>query len=407
MASYYRRKNGTYCVRVSNGCKDGKQELISTTYKPPESFSEKEIKRGVEEFARLFEASVHSGLYVPGKRNEIQINPFGMTLNTFVKEHYFKNAEGRFSPNTLVFYCSVSEDIILPSFGKLRLTDITSRHQQALIDYLSTSGSRSDKGNDKPLSASTVKRYSTVFSSIMTMAHQMGFIEENPFKKGAVRYPKIKKESTKAYDRNEASIFIEGLENEPTMTKVLLMTSLLMGLRRGEVVALKWEDVDFKNNSISINKSAYKVKGQPQSLKAPKSQNSIRTVYFSKTYRKSLEEWKIEQSKLRTKAGKKWEDQGFIFTNETGEMISIYAPTDICSDYEKRIGLRHLKFHGLRHTCGSLLANNGTDLETIKAVFGHESIRTTEQYLTPYNHSKRKAADLMESILNKESEVTD
>jgi integrase len=88
-------------------------------------------------------------------------------------------------------------------------------------------------------------------------------------------------------------------------------------------------------------------------------------------------------------------------------MISIYAPTDICSDYEKRIGLRHLKFHGLRHTCGSLLANNGTDLETIKAVFGHESIRTTEQYLTPYNHSKRKAADLMESILNKESEVTD
>ena len=89
MASYYRRKNGTYCVRVSNGWKDGKQELISATYKPPKDFTEKEIQRGVKEFAELFEASVHNGLYIPGKRNKNVINPFGMTVGTFAAEHYF------------------------------------------------------------------------------------------------------------------------------------------------------------------------------------------------------------------------------------------------------------------------------------------------------------------------------
>lgn len=406
MASYYRRKNGTYCVRVSNGWKDGKQELISATYKPPKDFTEKEIQRGVKEFAELFEASVHNGLYIPGKRNKNIINPFGMTVGTFAAEHYFKSVEGHLSPNTVTFYRSVIEDIIVPSFGKIRLTDITSRHLQALIDYLVTPGARADKDNDKPLSASTVKRYATVFSSLMTEAHRMGFVEENKLRMGAVRYPKIKKEPVRAYDRDEAAVFMEGLFDEPPRTRALLMTSLLMGLRRGEVVALKWEDIDFKNCTLSVNKSAYKEKGKPQALKAPKSQNSVRTVYFSEIYAQALIEWQTEQNDQKRIAGARWHEQGFVFTNEVGDMISLYAPTEICSDYEKRRGLRHLKLHGLRHTCGSLLVENGADLETVKAVFGHESIRTTEQYLTPYDASKRRAAELIADIVtNREREV--
>ena len=229
MASYYRRSNGTYCVRGSNGWKDSKQELISASYKPPKDFTEKEIQRGVKEFAELFEASVHNGLYIPGKRNKNVINPFGMTVGTFAAEQYLGSIEGHLSPNTLTFYRSVIEDIIVPSFGKIRLTDITSRHQQALIDYLTTPGARADKNNDKPISASTVKRYATVFSSLMSEAHRMGFVEENKLRNGTVRYPKIKKEPVRAYDRHEAAVFMEGLSDEPPRTRALLMTSLLMG----------------------------------------------------------------------------------------------------------------------------------------------------------------------------------
>ncbi|MBQ3013932.1 MAG: site-specific integrase [Clostridia bacterium] len=322
-----------------------------------------------------------------------------MTLGSFAAEHYFKSVEGHLSPNTITFYRSVIEDIIAPSFGKIRLTDITSRHQQALIDYLTTPGARADKDNDKPLSASTVKRYATVFSSLMTEAHRMGFVEENKLRTGAVRYPKIKKESIRAYDRDEAAAFIAGLADELPRTRALLMTSLLTGLRRGEVVALKWEDVDFKKCTLSVNKSAYKEKGKPQALKQTKSPNSVRTVYFSQMYAQALLAWQAEQCVQREQAGEKWKEQGFVFTNEVGDMISLYAPTELCSDYEKRRGLRHLKLHGLRHTFGSLLLNNGADLETVKALMGHESIRTTEQYLTPYDAAKRKAAEQISAII--------
>lgn len=406
MASYYRRDNGTYCVRVSNGMKNSKQELISTTYKPPKNYSEKEIQRGVKAFAELFEASVHSGIYVPGKREKSALNPFGMTVEAFAKEHYYKFIETHLSPNTVKFYNAVIADIIIPSFGNIRLTDITAKHQQALVDYLAAPGARTDKGNDNPLSASTVKRYATVFSSLMTEAQHMGYIEQNPLRNGSVRFPKIKKEPVKAYSREEAAIFVEGLTGETPRTRAMLMTALLLGLRRGEVVALKWEDIDWKRRAINIDKSAYKKKGEPQALKPPKSTNSIREVYFSEMHKEVLLEWRTEQESERSAAGAKWNEQGFIFTNAVGNMFSLYSLTTLCSKYEERCGLRHLKFHGLRHTCGSLMVSGGADLETVKAVFGHESIRTTEQYLTPYDESKRRAADMLADIItNMESEV--
>lgn len=66
MASYYKRRNGTYCVRVSNSWKDGKQELISKTYRPPVGAIPLAIEKGVKEFAQLLEEAVHNGIYIPG-----------------------------------------------------------------------------------------------------------------------------------------------------------------------------------------------------------------------------------------------------------------------------------------------------------------------------------------------------
>ena len=75
MASYYRRKNGTYCIRVSNGKPGGKQELVSTTYKPPQGLSASAAEKGAKEFAELFEAAVHNGMFTPGRKQRVeQIN---------------------------------------------------------------------------------------------------------------------------------------------------------------------------------------------------------------------------------------------------------------------------------------------------------------------------------------------
>ena len=402
MASYYRRKNGTFCIRVSNGKPGGKQELVSTTYKPPQGLSASAAEKGAKEFAELFEAAVHNGMFTPGRKQRVeQINPFGITLADFIEQHYYKRIEMRLSPNTVRFYSAVIEQCLLPSFGKLRLCDISSAHLQAFIDYLATSGSRADETQTEPLSAATVKRYATVFSSVMTEAFKMGLVEKDVLHKQYIEYPKIYKKQIQAYDDEEANIFFEGLSKEVPKVRALLLTSLLLGLRRGEVVGLMWSDIDFKNNCLTVNRSAYKIKGQPQSVKMPKSRNSVRTVYFPEIYAEALREWMDEQDCDRRSAGRRWKEQGFIFTNEVGNMINIYLLSELCSKFEKKCGLRHLKLHGLRHTCGSLMLKNGVDIETVKSVFGHESIRTTQQYLSSYDNAKRSAAEILAKTITK------
>lgn len=76
-----------------------------------------------------------------------------------------------------------------------------------------------------------------------------------------------------------------------------------------------------------------------------------------------------------------------------------YTPTGLCAEFEKRHGLRHLKLHGLRHTCASLLVAAGTDPETVRDVLGHDSVTTTDIYLHPYDRRKKEAACRLEGIL--------
>ena len=408
MASYYKRKNGTYCVRVSNGMKNGKQELISATYKPPVGITAAQEEREAKHFADLFEAAVHNGVYIPGMKTQAtQTNAFGLTVGEFIERHYFNRIEKKHSPNTVRFYRSIAEQFILPSFGHLRLTDITVKHQQAFVEYLSAPGSRADRQNSEPLSAATVKRYSTVFASVMTEACKMGLIEENKIKCGSVEYPKAVKKPLQVYNRDEVRLFFEALDREPPKIKLMLLCALLLGLRRGEIVALKWSDVNLVDCSLSVTKSAYKDKGEVQKLKPPKSQTSIRTVYFTEVFARALEEWRTAQAEERVASGDRWTEQDFIFTNETGDMISLYTPTRICSRFEEKNGLHHLKLHGLRHTCGSLMASHGVDAETVKTVLGHDSIETTNLYIHPYEANMRKAAEVLgELVANCKSEVS-
>lgn len=270
---------------------------------------------------------------------------------------------------------------------------------QAFIDFLAAPGSRVDGNNKEALSPATVKRYATVFSSVMTEAFKMNLAEKDVLHKQYVSYPKVYKKPLQAYDDEEAQKFFEGLSEEPIEYRAMLVTSLLLGLRRGEVVGLMWADFDFKNGCVDISRSAYKVKGVPQSLKDPKSISSIRTVYFSKEYEEILLLWREEQSRQKEKAGILWQEQDFVFTNPKGDMLGIHALTRICSRFEQKHGLRHLKLHGLRHTCGSLMIRNGVDIETVKSVFGHESIKTTQQYLSAYSSAKREAANKLSDVI--------
>ena len=239
----------------------------------------------------------------------------------------------------------------------------------------------------------------TVFSSIMREAHRMSFTEENKLRNADIEYPKIEKTTLNVYTKEEVKNFFEKLQNESPKYRALLFSSLLSGLRRAEVVALTWDDIDFENQCIRVNKSAYKLPKKPQDLKFTKSSYSNRIVFFSDSLASILIEWRTAQNIEKQKAGRSWNEHNFVFTDLKGNMMSIYSPTRIFSQVQKKYGLRHLKFHGLRHTCASLLIAQGIDIETVKDILGHSDIETTKIYLHAYDDKKKNAANILGNII--------
>ena len=204
------------------------------------------------------------------------------------------------------------------------------------------------------------------------------------------------------YDAAEGVLtatILEALENEDIRTRALLTLAVTTGMRRGELVGLMWDDIDFDKQIITISRSVYKPKGEEQRIKATKSVSSNRTVYIPESCSRILYELKIQQASDKRHSQGVWLDSGFVFTDKYGKNISLYAPTRICAEVQAKYGLRHLKLHGLRHTCGSLMVEHGVDPETVKTVLGHESLKTTNRYLHPYAESMKDASEKMERII--------
>lgn len=402
MASIDKRKNGTFRIRVSNGMQNGKQELISATYKPTPGYTEKEILKQVNEFALMFENAVRAGKIKSGRKtNDIAIKAMTITLEEFIDEYYFDRKENTFSPNTIPFYRSVIRQFLCPAYGNIRLIDITAEHLQNFVNCLSEPGMRADETNEEALSAATVKRYSTVFRSIMREAHRIGFTEEYTFCNTDIDYPKIKKSELDVYTQEETNWFFEELQNESAKYRAMLLSALFLGLRRAEIVALKWSDIDFEKKCVYVHQSAYKVPDKKQSLKAPKSSAGIRTIFFTDIFSEALFEWMSEQETEKENSTGNWNDQDYIFTGKNGNMMSVDTPSKICSKFEERANLRHLKLHGLRHTCASLMLANSIDIETVRDILGHEDIKTTEIYLHAYDTNKKNAANVLGSVIGK------
>ncbi len=398
MASIARKPNGTFLIRVYDGKKNGKDHYVSVIFRANEGVSPTVAVRSAEKYAILFEELVHSGGYEKKSRTNPELRARRRTtVADFIQNYYYPSIAKHLSPNTCRTYEQIIGNLILPSFGEVELEDINSTHLQNFVDFLSTEGA-SAAGN-KALSPATVKRYATVFSSIIAEAWKMKFIETNPFEHKYINYPKIIQPELEAYNDKEISQFIAALETEDVRTKALLTLAVSTGMRRAELVGLMWSDVNFDSAEIRIVRSVYKPKGEEQKLKTPKSVCSVRTVYMPDSCVRSLLAWKNEQEMQKRKWYENYLGSDFIFTDKTGKPMSVYSPTEICSDFEKRHGLRHLKLHGLRHTCGSLMMAHGADAETVKAILGHESLDTTNKYLHPYEESKRNATGMMECII--------
>ena len=151
-------------------------------------------------------------------------------------------------------------------------------------------------------------------------------------------------------------------------------------MRRGKIVGLKWSDINFDKQFLSVKRSIYKPKGEKSIEKEPKSHSSFRTIAIPNCLCETLAEYKRwqEQHSLSLDT---WQNLDYVFTDEKGNVMNPRTPTKQLSHFLARHNIRHLKFHCLRHTSATILLANGCDIKTVSARLGHSSIETTNIYV--------------------------
>lgn len=323
--------------------------------------------------------------------NEVSDMPFSAFCEKYLAIH-----ARNLAPETLHFYRKVIYTHLIPMYGKMMISEFKVRHVQDYIIFLSQK--KCEKGNKEIISPATVKRYTTVLRSILSLAYKLEYIDNDISVSRRLTFPKGEEPQIEIFNKEELDTIFEALKNEPLNIRMLIEFAIMTGCRRGEIVAMKWSDIDLQKQVISIKRSAYKVAGNDVGTKMPKSKNGIRKISISSRLCETLKEYKKMYDIYRKTWGENWNPEGYLFTQYDGSLMHPDTPTRQYAKFLKRHGIRHIKFHALRHTSATILLLNGCDIKTVSARLGHGDIETTNIYLHAIQEADRKAADILDNL---------
>lgn len=248
------------------------------------------------------------------------------------------------------------------------------------------------------LNANTVRGYHQLISSILSKAVKWGYIPFNPATNAEL--PKLKPAEAVHLDEADARKLLTLLQNEPIRYRAPITFDLLSGLRRGELLGLRWTDIDFNSETITIAQTSGYVAGTGIYVDTPKNKTSSRPLKLSRTAFMLLEEYRAWQNTQRELCGDRWSDKDRrIFTNEEGAPIHPDALTKWFTDFAKRCGFAGVHLHSLRHTYASLMISEGTPLVVVSRRLGHAQVSTTANiYAHVIASADEKAAQIAEKF---------
>ena len=390
MANITPKGNGTYLIRISCGSdSSGKPITKSKIFKPSKpKLSYQKLNKEIEAFIKAFEEEIETY----GR----QERPDKIRFAEFC-EKYLDIKKSSLSPITYAFYEKIIREELIPMFGTIRMKEFRTYHVQQFIQYLS---SEKPRGDDKEghIAPSTVKRYTTVLRSILTLAYKLEYMDEDVGVSRRIEFPKHEAPEVEVYTIEEVNQILKAAEFEPIHIRTLVEIALFTGLRRGEIVGLKWEDIDLEKKRLSVRRSIYKPKDGKAQEKTPKSKCSIRTIAIPDRLCETLKIYKANQERHASYMGSDWQNLGYVFTEKGGYIMNPHTPTKQFDHFLKRHGIRHLKLHGLRHTSATLLLANGCDIKTVSTRLGHADIETTNIYVHALESIDRLAAETFDKI---------
>ncbi len=283
---------------------------------------------------------------------------------------------------------------IIPALGHLKLSELQTAHIQRLYNE-KLKGGRLD-GKPGGLTPKSVRFIHTVIHSCLEQAKKEGMIPINPA--GAVRLPKLRQEEIRYLDREEITEFLDVARDSKHFAAFFL--ALNTGMRRGEILGLRWRDVDLDEGQLTVNQGLVRVSGEGLVFQEPKTKLSNRVISLSPMVSRVLREHKKRQNEFRLLAGGAYnKDLDLVFANELGEPICPRAFTRVFERLVKRAGL-DVSFHDLRHTFATIALEQGVSVKTVQETLGHHSAAfTMDVYAGATDRMKREAADKVGGLL--------
>ena len=435
MAFYEQISEYTYRITVCQGYDSkGKKLRKRKTIKLDKTLTTKQAEKELNRQVVIFENEVKTGS---------PINSNTITFEKFTEKWFKDYAEINLKPNSQVAYRQKLKDRILPAIGHIKITQLQPTHllqfyhnlhepdmrldnkyipTPKFVEILKTfsnkklselsgvslkSSRRLKKGlatdydiakqacesfnlnmkkmfttsKSKHLSEKTIRNHMGIISSILSTAVKWNVIKDNPMQR--IDMKKVEKPQPRYYDDKQVALMLDALISEPLVLTTMIYLTIDIGLRRGELTGLTWDDIDFKTSQININKQRHYVVNYGTIKDKPKTKSGVRTVTASKTVMRLLKQYRNQQLKQRLKLGTAWKNEPYVFVLDDGAPINANQPYIWFVKFLERHNLPKISFHQLRHTNASILIASGEDVVTVSGRLGHADKNIT---LNTYSH---------------------
>ncbi len=448
------KRNNSYRITVTCGYDmTGKQVRHRMTYTPEKGMTPKQIEKEVQRQAVIFEEKCKTGQTLD---DNIRFAEFA--------DIWFKDREKDLRPKTYASYKALLPRIN-EAIGHMKLSKIQPPHLRSFYQNLAEDGIRQDvkysckinldeyinqngltsaelarlsdvskttivsirQGNNtslknaeklckalnkpfnevfelskkrKTLSTETVLHYHRLISSILGTAVEWGVLLLNPCNR--TKPPRVKEKEPKYLDEVQAGILLELLEKDHSTYKDVIYLLLFTGMRRGEVLGLKWSDVDFNTSIMQITRSLHYLPGRGLYEDETKNKTSKRVIKLPCTAVTMLQTHKVKQLEQRLRLGDRWQNSEYIFTTVEGKPIN---PDTLSSWFSKFIKanadkLPYITLHSLRHTNATLQIAGGVPITTVAKRLGHTNSNTTGKiYAHAIKSADEVAAETLEDLL--------
>jgi integrase len=295
----------------------------------------------------------------------------GLKLREYLSRWLEDSVKDTVRNTTYEGYEQIARTHIIPMLGDVKLKGLSPTHVRGLY-----------KEKLQTLSPRTVQYIHVTLHKALKQAVNDGLIPRNATE--AVKPPQVRREEIRPLTPEQVKMLLDAASEAGDRLEALYVLAVHTGLRQGELLGLKWEDVDLESGSLHVKRTLTTARGGPR-LAAPKTKGSRRRVSLTKGAVDALRAHLARQLEEIDRAGSLWQENGLVFASETGEPLD---RRDLTSRQFKPLLERaklpeKTRFHDLRHTCATLLLTKNVNPKVVSEMLGHSNIAIT---LDTYSH---------------------